>query len=772
MLLTLAFAALEPARAAPAQDMRLWYRQPAVKWLEALPLGNGLMGAMVFGGTCQERIALNESSFWSGRPHDYDDPDANNYFPRIRDLVFAGKFQEAEKMADAHFFGRPAAQQAYQPLGDLLLSFEGDATTEEYRRELDMERGVATVSYRAGGVRFTREMFVSYPDRVLVVRITGDKPGSVSLQTRLNSPYLDNLTSTPGKLVMDGCWKGPLPVSNGLIAPVEGKGLRFQTALLVLPEGGHTEAAGSAVRVHQADAVTLVLTTSTSFVNYRDIDGDPAAACARTLAGIAGKDYATLRLRHEADFRSLMGRVRLNVGDAAMGRSPTDERLKALREGGDDPNLEALTFQFGRYLLASSSRSGGQPANLQGIWNEDVAPPWGSKYTININTEMNYWPAEACNLSECHQPLFDMLKDISVTGAKTARTYYGRDGWVAHHNIDLWRGTAPVDAARFGMWPVGGAWLCRHLWEHYAFSGDKQFLHDSYPVMKGAAKFLLGVMVEHPERHWLVTPFSMSPEHGYLDSQGHLAYLSPSPTMDVAMIRDLFSHCIEATRILGVDEEFGGQLDAALKRLPPYQIDRRGHLQEWLEDWQPGDQGHNMSPHFSFFPGNSITLRGAPDLAAALLHGMDARHSKGGWPLAWDICMWARLERGDQVAAGVRTMVGHSLAPNLHNKGSNQSDASFGLTAGIAEALLQSHAGELSLLPALPTGWRNGSVSGLRARGGFEVALEWHDGRLQMAEIRHRNAATCKVRYGSRSAAFALKPGEPIRFNGDLAVFD
>jgi alpha-L-fucosidase 2 len=754
--------------AKPQGDMVLWYRQPGEKWLEAMPLGNGRMAAMVFGGTRKERLALNESSFWSGRPHDYDNPEAIKYFPPIRDLVFAGKFQEAEKMADEHFYGIPAAQQAFQPLGDLSLSFDGIENVEDYRRELNMETGVAKVRYRTGDVVLTREVFISYPDRVMVVRLTGDKPGRVSVQARFESPYLDRATATPGKLVMDGCWKGPIPVKNWLIAPVEGKGLRFQAALLALPEGGRSEAADAGVRIQGANAVTFIVTAATSFVNYHDISGDPAAACEKTLAGVAGKDFPTLRRRHEDDFRLLMGRVHLNVGDRSMNDKPADERLKAIREGNSDPNLEALCFQFGRYILASSSRAGGQPANLQGIWNESVSPPWGSKYTININTEMNYWPAEVCNLPECHQPLFDMLKDISVTGAKTAKTYYGCNGWVAHHNIDLWRGTAPVDAAKFGMWPVGGAWLCQHLWEHYAFTGDRQFLKEYYPVMKGAAQFLLELMVEDPKHHWLVTPFSMSPEHGYLDSDGKMAFLSPSPTMDIAIIRELFPHCIAAGRLLGVDEEFRGRLEAALTRLPPYRINRLGYLQEWIEDWKAGDQGHNVSPNFTLYPGSSITLRGTPELAAAIQKWMETRRGRGGWPTAWDISVWARLERGDRVSAWIQAFVRNSLAPNLHNSGSNQSDANFGFTAGVAEALLQSHADEISLLPALPTGWSDGSVEGLRARGGFEVSLEWKGGKLQSAEIRNAGAPACKVRYGAKTAEFALKAGQVLCLDADL----
>ncbi len=762
-------------------DMKIWYRQPAKKWLEAMPIGNGYMGAMVFGGTSQERIALNESSFWSGLPHDYNDPNAIKYFPQIRQLVVDEKFQEAEKMADAHFFGIPIAQQAYEPIGDLFLSFDGMDKIEDYRRELNMETGLVKINYRVGDILYTREVFMSYPDHVMVVHLTASKPGSVSVRARLNGPYVDKIITTPTKLIMDGTWK-PGNQKDWLIAEVNGKGIRLQSILQSRVEGGKTSATDSALAIKGADAVTLILTIATSYVNYKDIGGDPALKCAEIVNAAAARNYASLRERHILDFSTLMGRVHLNVGDSSLNNKPTDLRLAAIKTNADtnysalahpdtakavvtDPNLEALAFQFGRYILVSSSRAGGQAANLQAIWNENVIPNWGSKYTININTEMNYWPTEVCNLSECHQPLFDLIKDISITGAGTAKDYYDHGGWVTHHNTDLWRGSAPVDAARFGMWPMGGAWLCQDLWEHYAYTNDREFLKKYYPLLRGAAQFLLELMVVDPKHGWLVTPFSMSPEHGYYDSQGQLSFLSPSPTMDVAIIRELFPHCVEASKILGIDAGFRNKLDTALTKLPPYQISSSGFLQEWIEDWKPAPAGHNVSPNFTIYPGRSIRLHRDTLLAQAIQKWMYAHPARGGFPAVWDIAVWARLERGDKVAETIKTFVSNSLAPNLHNKGANQSDATFGYTAAVAESLIQSHDEEISLLPALSGAWKDGSVDGLRARGGFEVSMEWKNGQLQSARIRNINGKSFKVRYKNKTANYTtVKPGSSITF--------
>ncbi len=748
-------------------DMVLWYNKPGDAWTEPMPIGNGHIGGLVYGKVQDERIALNESSFWSGRPHDYNDPEAGKYFRQIQDMVFNGKFKDAEKMADEHFYGKPATQQAYQPLGNLgLFFYDIDSYVfTNYYRDLDMETGITSVSYTEDDITYTREAFVSYPDRVMVVQISADKPGSISFDASLDSYFTENVTATPGKLVLDGCWEGPLP-KYWLIAPVDGKGMRFQTVLQARTNGGESTVKKNKLSIRKANSVTLILTAATSFVNYKDISGDPASINQKVLAAAASKDYSTLRKRHVDDFSNLMEKVRVNVGDKTKREKSINERAQAVRDGASDPDLEALCFQFGRYMLVSSSRPGGQPANLQAIWNERLTPPWGSKYTININTQMNYWPAEVCNLDECHLPLLSMVKDISENGVKTAKVYYGGKGWVTHHNLDIWRGTAPVDAARYGMWPVGGAWLCQHVWEHYAFSGDIGILKEYYPVLKGSAEFLVNLLVKHPKTGYLVTPFSMSPEHGYyFDDSGVLAYLSPAPTMDVAIMRELFPHVIEASKLLKVDADLRKQLEAALTKLPPYKVNHLGLIQEWIEDWKPQRGGHDVSPYFPFYPGNSILLRreSDKDLVKAYNNWLESRGARGGgFPGSWNICMWARLERGDKVAELLKVAV-PAVTTNILRQGTgSQVDGPFGYTAGVAEALIQSHAGEISLLPALPSDWAaSGEVKGLRARNGYEVNMKWANGKLISAEISNKKGGECNVRYNGKLVKMTIPAGKP-----------
>jgi alpha-L-fucosidase 2 len=785
------------------RDMVVWYNKPADKvWLDGLFIGNGYMGGNVFGKVHNERIALNESTFWSGKPHDYNDPDANKYFGKIKDLVFAGKIQDAEKMVDEHFYGKPAAQQAYQPIGDLLLNFNntGDSI-KDYHRELDMETGVVKISYTEGEVKMTREVFMSYPDRVMVMKVSSNKPGKISLEAKLTSPFMEKTTAKDGELVMDGTWKYLPKNVNSLIAKVEGTGLRFQTLLAAIPEKGTIESTDSSLVIKEANSVTFKLTIATSFINYMDISGDPAATCEKIMAGVDGKDFNTLKNNHLKDFTGLMGRVHLKIGDPLMNLKPTDERITNIKKGLPDPDLLAKIFQFGRYILVSSSRVGSEPANLQGRWNESLLPNWGSKYTININTEMNYWPAEVTNLSETHMPLFSMLKDLAENGARTAKTYYNAGGWVAHHNTDLWRGTAPVDAARYGMWPVGGTWLCQHIWEHYVYTGDVEFLKEYYPIMKGSAEFLMDIMTNEPKHNWLVIPFSMSPEQGYFVNEGAKeVYLSSTTTMNIGMVKDLFPHCIEAGKILNTDQEFGTKLADALGKIPPYQIGKDSLLQVWIEDWKRGNEGHNMSANFGFYPGNSITLRGNPEIAAAIEKWLEPRVARTSWTSAWDICDWARLENGEKIDNAIKQFfnvsspMGGSPRPavstgspaggatrpgfpaggaprggignNFQNTSSNQSDANYGFTAGVAEALLQSHAGEISLLPALPSSWKDGSVTGLKARGGFEVNMDWKDGKLTKAEVKSLLGNPCVVRVNGKTTNYSPAKGETIVIRG------
>ncbi|HQG62013.1 MAG TPA: glycoside hydrolase family 95 protein [Bacteroidales bacterium] len=769
-----------------AKEMVLWYDKPAEKvWLDGMFIGNGYMGANVFGKVRNERIALNESAFWSGKPHDYNDPEAYRYFDKIKDLVFAGKYKEAEKLADEHFYGIPAAQQAYQPLGDFLLDFKitGDSI-KDYYRELDMETGIVKISYTDGNVKMTREIFMSYPDHAMVMKVSANKPGKVSVEAKLRSPFLEESIAKDNKLTMNGTWKY-LPKSDSwLIAKVDGPGTKFQTSLIATPDKGKLEATDSSLVITNSNSVTFVLTIATSFVNYKDISGDPAAKCEKILSDISGKDYNTLKNTHLKDFSGLMGRVHLKIGDPMMNEKPTDVRIADLKKGLSDPELLSKIFQFGRYILVSSSRAGSEPANLQARWNQDLLPNWGSKYTININTEMNYWPAEVTNLTECTPPLFNLIKDLSENGAKTAKLYYNAGGWVAHHNTDLWRGTAPVDAARYGMWPVGGVWLCQHIWEHYLYTGDLEFLKEYYPIMKGAAQFLTDIMTYEPKYNYLVIPFSMSPEQGFFVREGaEEAFLAPSTTMNIGMIKDLFPHCIEAAKILNVDKEFSDMLEKALDQIPPYMIGKDGLLQVWLEDWIRGNEGHNMSANFGFFPGNSITLRKDPEIAAAIQKWLEPRVSRLGWPSAWDICDWARLENGIRADTAIRQffrvppirrdipgtqMPRGGIGNNLHNPSSNQSDANFGFTAGVAECLLQSHAGEISLLPALPVSWKNGSVTGLKARGGFEINISWENGKLKACDIKSLLGNPFTVRYGEKTKTFKLPLGNSIRINEEL----
>lgn len=759
-----------------SREMVLWYDQPAGEvWLDGLFIGNGYMGGNVFGRTDVERIALNESTFWSGRPTDYNDPEAHNYYDEIKALMYAKKYKEAEKLVNEHFYGKPANQQTYVPVGDMLLDFSAEGEVTDYYRELDMETGIVTVTYNQGGVKMTREVFMSYPDHVMVMRLSADKPGQINVEAKLQSPFERGINAAGNRLTMNGTWSYKAPRDFDLVAKVAGDGMSFQTDVIASTEKGSLEATDSSLIVKGANAATFVLTIATNYVKYNDISADPSARCEKVLAAVEGKGYKNLKATHLEDFSGLMGRVHLNVGDAAMNEIPTKQRVDALKKGEADPNLQAKLFQFGRYITVSGSREGSEPSNLQGRWDQDLLPNWGSKYTLNVNTEMNYWPTEVTNLSECTAPLFHMLEDLAENGAKTAKLYYDADGWVTHHNTDIWRGTAPVDAARYGMWPMGGVWLCQHVWEHYLYTEDLDFLKKYYPIMKGAAEFLMDILEVNPNYGYLTIPFSMSPEQGYfIDGNPEEQFLAPSTTMDNALIRDLFPHCIEAAALLGVDSDFSAELAAALEKIPPYMIGENGMLQGWIEDWTRGSENHNWSGTFGLFPGNSITLRGTPELAAAVEAWLEPRPVTSFWNSAIDIAQWARLENGakaDEILRKIFMSNGRfgGFGNNLHFSGSNQSDINFGITAAIAESLMQSHAGEISILPALLPSWAaEGSISGLKARGDYEVSISWKDGKLVSCQIKSNLGKPFTVRYGDKTRDIELAAGKTITLDANL----
>jgi alpha-L-fucosidase 2 len=758
--LSLSSASADVQTDPPASPLTLWYRRPAAEWVEALPIGNGRLAGMVFGGVADERIQLNEDTFWSGGPYDPANPDALAALPQVRKLIADGDYKAATALISEKMMAKPLREMPYQPLGDLRLTFAGTADVEQYRRELDLDTAVARVAYTSAGARYTRETFSSPVDQVIVVRLTADHPGTIGVTIGLTTPQSATVSAEDAStLVMTGV--------NGEAQGIKGA-LRFQARARVLAQGGQTTAAaGGTIAVRNADAVTILLAAATSYRSYKDVTGDPEAITKAQIAGAAGKPFDTLRAAHIAEHRRLFRRVALDLGGAASvaARLPTDERIKAFA-GGGDPQLAALYFQFGRYLLISSSRPGSQPANLQGDWNDQIKPPWDSKYTININTEMNYWPAESTNLSELVEPLTRLVLDLVDTGARTAKVQYGARGWVAHHNTDLWRATAPVDGPQSGMWPMGGAWLCQHLWEHYLYTRDTAYLARVYPAMKGASEFFLDTLVEEPAHKWLVTSPSLSPENRHQFGTS----IAAGPSMDMEILRDLFANTAEASAILGLDRGLRDQLAATRARLAPSQIGKAGQLQEWLEDWDmsaPDIHHRHVSHLYAVFPSDQISVRGTPALAAAARKSLEIRGDEAtGWGLGWRLNLWARLHDGEH-AYGIlaRLIRPDRTYPNMFDAHPPfQIDGNFGGTSGITEMLLQSQGGEIELLPALPGAWPDGSVRGLRARGGFEVDLAWHDGKLTSGELRAVVAdGTTRLRYGAATRTVSLRKGQTHR---------
>lgn len=747
-------------------DLTLWYDKPANQWVEALPLGNGRLGAMVFGGVADERLQLNEDTLWAGQPYDPTNPDALAALPRVRELVFAGRHKEAQDLAGEKMMARPLRQMPYQPVGDLHLRFDGQDDFSDYRRELDLDSAVARVTYTANGVRFEREAFASAPDQAIVVRLTADTPGRIAFSATMTSPHSSATTTQaapPGTLVLRG--------TSGNAQGIKGA-VRWEARVEIQTDGGTVEAGTDRITVRGAGAATLRIVAATSYVNYKDVSGDPRARATQCLAAGAQKPFERLRADHVADHERLFRRVTLDLGAGTeAAKLPTDQRVARYGNGKNDPHLAALYFQFGRYLLIASSRPGTQPANLQGVWNESLAPPWDSKYTVNINTEMNYWPAEQTNLAECHEPLVRLVEEIAETGRHTARVHYNARGWVCHHNTDGWRATAPVDGPLWGLWPTGGAWLCTHLWQHYAFGGDRAFLRRIYPVLKGAAEFFLDTLVVHPEHRWLVTCPSISPENAHHPGVS----LCAGPTMDTQIVRDLWSACVQASEILTTDADFRAGLGQKIEQLPPLRIGRAGQLQEWLDDWDadaPEPHHRHVSHLYGLYPSDQITRRGTPELFRAARKSLELRGDAGtGWSLGWKINLWARLEDGARACKLLSDQLTPARTyPNLFDAHPPfQIDGNFGATSGIAQMLLQSHvANEIHLLPALPPAWPNGRVTGLRARGGFDVDIVWQNGKLAEATLHSRLGRPCTVRLGETTVALRTEAGASYRFRGAL----
>lgn len=749
----------------------LWYDKPAANWNEALPIGNGHIAAMVFGGVQQERLQLNESTIWGGGPNNTVDSAAKPYINKVRALLVQKKYLEAQQLANSKLSPLGNSGMPYQLAGNLFINFPGDDNISEYKRDLDIKNATASVTYLNNSVRYKREYFTSFSDNVLMIRLTADKPGLITCNINLQSPLKKAIELISGDLTL-----------SGLGSDHEGqKGkVKFVVIARVKNFGGSFSSDTSGIKVRNADTAVVYLSIATNFVNYHDISADPLSRAQRILNEAYTKSFAALLRAHSALYQKFYNRVTLDFGTTDAAKSTTDVRIRNFASG-DDPQLAGLYFQFGRYLLISSSQPGSpEPANLQGIWNGELKGPWDSKYTININTEMNYWPSEVTRLPELSTPLFNMISDLSVTGKETASVMYGARGWSLHHNTDIWRITGIVDGPFWGLWPTGNAWLCQHLWEHYLYTGDMDFLRKYYPVMKGAAEYFIDVLQPETEHNWLVVSPSVSPEHEYLEGKTQVS-VSAGTTMDNQLVYGLFTNVARAAADLNIDKIFADSVMAYRNKLPPMQVGKYGQLQEWMEDWDsPTDHHRHVSQLYGLFPGNQISPFRDPRLFAAARNSLVYRGDVStGWSMAWKINLWARLLDGnhayklitDQISpVGAKGGSGGTY-PNLFDAHPPfQIDGNFGCTSGIAEMLLQSHDGFIYVLPALPDALQKGSVKGLMARGGFQVEMEWNNHKITRLVVYSALGGNCRLRLNQPVAGKRVKEASGTNTNPFYAV--
>ena len=743
-----------------AQDLKLWYKQPSRQWEDALPVGNGSLAAMVFGGIASERIQFNEETLWTGEPRSYAHKGASKYLGEIRTLLNEGRQKEAEKLASEQFMGIPLRQMAYQGFGDLYIDFPDHSNATDYRRELDLEKGVALVSYKSRNVGFKRAVFASYPAKAIYVKLTADQSGKLNFAVRLDAIHANKkVTGNAGELTLN------VKVDNGVLEGVAK--MKVQTDGKVSQQDGK-------LSIQNATTATLILSAATNYIDYKTVSGNPTTKTASILKDAPVYEQAIKE--HLTDHQKLFSRFHLDLPAKNNGALPTDERLLKFKDNPDDPAFLALYVQYARYLLIASSRPGTHAANLQGKWNHQLKPSWDSKYTVNINTEMNYWPVEMGNLAECHQPLFALIRDLSQTGSEVAKEHYNANGWLVHHNTDVWRGAAPINASDHGIWVTGGAWLSLHLWEHYRFTQDKVFLEKTaYPLMKGAAEFFVDFLVKDPKTGLLISSPSNSPENGGLVA---------GPTMDHQIIRGLFKACIESAHVLKTDQPFAAKLEKLASQIAPNQVGRAGQLQEWMTDIDDTTNHHRHVSHlWGVYPGEEITPEKTPELINAAKKSLEFRGDDGtGWSLAWKINYWARFLDGEHAYAMIRKLFnpimdasvkkgGGGSYPNLFDAHPPfQIDGNFGGAAGILELLVQSHLGELHLLPALPNALPDGKVSGLVARGAFEITMEWKKGQLQSVDILSKAGNKCNVRYGAKRFSFDTVKGKHYKLNADLKL--